>query len=85
MNRKRLAEHLEKLNAFKTVADLKSIRKASSRLGLIQPAVTRTIKVLENVLECHLIERESRGIRLTTEGYRLYEYARAITSICNIY
>jgi len=78
MNRKRLAEHLEKLNAFKAVADLKSIQKASSRLGLTQPAVTRTIKVLEDVLECRLIERESRGIRLTSEGHRLYEYAKLI-------
>ncbi len=78
MNKKRLAEHLEKLNTFKIVADLKSVHKASSRLGLTQPAVSRTIKVLEDVLECRLIERESRGIRLTADGSRLYEYAKLI-------
>ncbi|WP_413944782.1 LysR family transcriptional regulator [Bdellovibrio sp. HCB-162] len=78
MNKKRLAEHLEKLSTFKVVADLKSVHKASSQLGLTQPAVSRTIKVLEDVLECQLMERESRGIRLTPEGQRLYGYAKII-------
>jgi len=78
MNKKRLGEHLEKLNTFRIVADLKSVHKASSRLGLTQPAVSRTIKVLEDVLECRLMERESRGMRLTPDGDRLYEYAKLI-------
>lgn len=78
MNKKRLAEHLEKVSTFKIVADLRSIHKAASCLGLSQPAVTRTIKVLEDVLECRLIERESRGIRLTSDGVRLYEFAALI-------
>jgi DNA-binding transcriptional LysR family regulator len=64
MNKKRLPEHLEKLNTFKVV--------------VAQPAVSRTIKVLEDVLECRLIERESHGIRLTTDGTRLYECAKVI-------
>ena len=78
MNKKRLSEHLEKLVAFKIAADLKSIHKAASRLGITQPAVSRTIKVLENVLECQLIKRESKGIRLTEDGFRLYDYAKLI-------
>lgn len=78
MNKKRLIEHLEKLATFKIVADLKSVHKASSRLGLSQPAVSRTIKVLEDVLECELMTRESRGISLTEDGHRLYEYAKLI-------
>lgn len=78
MNKKRLVEHLEKLNAFRVVAELKSVHRASSRLGLTQPAVSRTIKVLEEVLECRLMERESKGIRLTSDGNRLYEYAKLI-------
>ena len=78
MNKKRLSEHLEKLNAFRTVADLQSVQKAASKLGLSQPAISRTIKVLEDVLECQLIKRESRGIRLTSDGVRLYDYAQLI-------
>lgn len=78
MNKKRLIEHLEKLTTFKVVAELKSVHKASSRLGLSQPAVSRTIKVLEDVLECELMTRESRGINLTADGLRLYEYAKLI-------
>lgn len=78
MNTKRLSEHLEKILTFKSVADLKSIQKASYRLGVSQPAVTRTIKVLEDVLECRLTERESRGIKLTAEGMHLYEYAKIL-------
>jgi DNA-binding transcriptional LysR family regulator len=75
MNKKRVAEHLEKVSTFKVVGDLKSIQKASFRLGLTQPAVTRTVKTLEDVLECKLIERQSKGIKLTKVGERLYEYA----------
>ncbi|HWU42089.1 MAG TPA: LysR family transcriptional regulator, partial [Bdellovibrio sp.] len=75
MNKKRIAEHSEKISTFKVVADLKSIHKASYRLGLTQPAVTRTVKILEDVLECKLIERRSKGIQLTKAGERLYEYA----------
>jgi DNA-binding transcriptional LysR family regulator len=78
MNKKRLREHLEKLHTFKAVADLKSVHKASSKLGLTQPAVSRTIKVLEDVLECRLMERESRGVRLTADGQKLYKYAQLI-------
>lgn len=78
MNKKRLAEHLEKLATFRHVADLKSVHRASSRLGLSQPAVSRTIKVLEDVLECQLMERKSRGISLTEAGKSLYEYAKLI-------
>ncbi len=78
MNKKRLNEHLEKLNTFKTVADSKSVHKAAVRLGLTQPAVSRTLKVLETVLECRLMDRESRGMRLTPDGVRLYEYANLI-------
>lgn len=80
MNKKRLAEHLEKLNTFRIVADLKSVHKGASRLGLTQPAVSRTIKVLEDVLECRLMEREARGIRLTPDGIRLYEYAKVLAN-----
>lgn len=78
MNKKRLREHLEKLGTFRVVADIKSVHKASSRLGLTQPAVSRTIKVLEDVLECQLIKRESKGVRLTLDGMRLYEFAKLI-------
>jgi DNA-binding transcriptional LysR family regulator len=78
MNKKRLMEHLEKLNTFKAVAELKSVHKASARLGLSQPAVSRTIKVLESVLECRLMERESRGIKLTEDGLRLFDCANLI-------
>jgi len=78
MNKKRLGEHLEKLHTFKTVADLKSVHKASIKLGLTQPAVSRTLKVLEDILECRLMDRESRGMSLTENGARLYEYANLI-------
>lgn len=81
MDTKRLGEHLEKLAYFKMVADLKSVLKASSRLGISQPAVSRSIKVLESVLDCKLMERESRGIRLTRAGESLYQFAAHLEKV----
>lgn len=78
MNKKRLGEHLEKLATFKAVADLKSVHRASFRLGLSQPAVSRTIKVLEEILESRLMERKAKGIQLTLDGERLYGYAKLL-------
>lgn len=78
LNPQRLSEHLEKLKTFKVVTELRSVRKAADVLRVTQPAVSRTLRVLEDVLECQLLLRSPKGIQLTDEGQRLYDYASSV-------
>lgn len=63
----------EYYKVFYYVAKHKSITNASYAPYKEQPNVTRTIKKLEQSLECTLFERTRNGITLTPEGEKLYE------------
>lgn len=56
------------LEAFVEVARQKSVGRAAITLSLTQPAVTRTIRELEQIVGAPLIERDGRGIRLSHQG-----------------
>lgn len=58
---------------FVAVAKEENITKASEKLNISQPAITKQIKNLENQLSIKLFERKSRGVGLTEEGRNLYE------------
>ncbi len=73
------------LNAYKTfylVAKYKSFTKASQELFISQPAVTQTIKKLEDQLNIELFKRSSNGtITLTAAGEVVYYYAEKIFNL----
>ena len=56
------------LQTFIEVARQRSVGKAADVLSVTQPAVTKTLKELEEVLGVGLLEREGRGIRLSHFG-----------------
>lgn len=56
------------LEAFVEVARQKSVGRAAITLSLTQPAVTRTIRELEQIVGAALIERDGRGIKLSHRG-----------------
>ena len=56
------------LEAFVEVARQKSVGRAAITLSLTQPAVTRTIRELEQIVGAQLIEPDGRGIRLSHQG-----------------
>ena len=58
---------------FVAVAEEENITKASDKLNISQPAITKQIKNLENQLSIKLFERKSKGVVLTEEGKKLYE------------
>ncbi|MCI8469926.1 MAG: LysR family transcriptional regulator [Clostridia bacterium] len=58
---------------FVAVAKEENITKASDKLNISQPAITKQIKNLENQLSNKLFERKSKGVALTEEGQKLYE------------
>ncbi|MGD9920172.1 MAG: LysR family transcriptional regulator [Pseudorhodoplanes sp.] len=63
---------------FVQVADAGSITRASVNLRIAQPALTRQIHRLEQDLGSRLLIRESRGVKLTDAGRRLYDHATRI-------
>jgi DNA-binding transcriptional LysR family regulator len=56
------------LRYFLKVAELEHFGRASEELNIVQPALTRQIKQLEDELGVQLFERLPRGIRLTGSG-----------------
>ena len=65
------------LHALATTGSLTS---AAASLGLSQPAVSQRIKRVETRLAVPLIERQGRGIRLTTAGNILADHARTVVA-----
>ena len=66
--------NLEYYRAFYYVAQLSSITKAAQALFLGQPAITRSIRLLEEHLGCRLFNRTAKGMQLTKEGEALYRH-----------
>jgi DNA-binding transcriptional LysR family regulator len=73
-----LGDHLEKLKHFIGVAKAGSIRKYAIRYNLSQPAISKSIQILESALETSLMQRSRDGIRLTDSGQALYRWADSI-------
>ncbi len=65
--------NFELYRIFVAVADEENITKASEKLNISQPAITKQIKNLENQLSIKLFERKSKGVALTNDGKKIYE------------
>lgn len=66
------------LRAFVTISQTLSFAQASERLHLSQPALSLTIKALEENLGGPLLVRSTRSVRLTPEGETLLPLARRL-------
>ena len=62
---------LRQLRYFATVAEQGSVVRAAKELRLAQPALSRQVHQLEDLLGTALLERERRGVRLTPAGETL--------------
>ncbi len=69
--------NLKHLEAFVTVADLGSFRRAAARLNTTQPNISNRIAQLEQLLGVRLMDRDAGSVRLTAKGTSLLEPARA--------
>ncbi|MEY8515482.1 LysR family transcriptional regulator [Lachnospiraceae bacterium 29-84] len=68
--------NLEYYRIFYYVGKLKSISMAAEELRVSQPAVSQTIRRLEEALGSALFIRMPRGVRFTPEGEMLYSYVQ---------
>ncbi|MEJ8476824.1 LysR family transcriptional regulator [Roseibium algae] len=60
--------HTRQLFHFLTITETRSISEAARQLGITQPAISRSIKQLEETLYVKLFERRASGVVLTPEG-----------------
>ncbi len=66
------------LACFLAVADTNSFSEAARRLGLSQPALSRTVRLLEEALGARLFDRDTRNVALTPVGAELQPIAERL-------
>jgi len=71
---------LNELRAFCAAIDLGGIGRAAQRLRLSQPAVSKRLRSLEQLIGTPLLQRSPRGVAATAAGERLYAHARRIVA-----
>lgn len=67
---------LELYKVFYVVAKNKHMTRASEELHISQPAISQSIKKLEDQLGGTLFLRSNKGMELTEEGKMFYEYVK---------
>ncbi len=71
---------LRHLNCFLAVARLGHLGRAAQALNVSQPAVTKTLAELEDILDVRLFERGRKGAKLTPEAEVFLRHAGAVVS-----
>lgn len=66
---------LKQLNAFATIVSAGSLGRAAETLHVTQPALSRTVRRLEQQVGAPLFERHSKGMQLTAIGSALLPHA----------
>jgi len=69
---------LKDLHTLQTIAEVGSMAKAGNLLALSQPAISKAIADMEDVVGVSLVERNSRGVKLTESGRILVARGRVI-------
>lgn len=73
---------LKQLKILKIITLENNFTKASKRLNLSQPSLSKQIKNLEEKLNVTLIDRNKNKISLTQNGKMLVHYANLILALC---
>ena len=63
------------LDAFSAIARERSLKRAAEQLSLTQPAISRTLKELEEIVGAVLMDRSRAGVRLTSHGETFLQFA----------
>lgn len=66
----------KQLRTFLAIVETGNVTRAAQLLNIVQPAVSRQLRLLEEDVGIALFDRTRRGMQLTTSGKTLVEYAR---------
>lgn len=72
---------LQQLLYIVKIAETKSMNKAATELFVSQPALSSTLRDLEEELQMELFLRNNRGIVITPEGEEFLKYARQMVEL----
>lgn len=72
---------LRQIRYFVATADAGQISHAGAMLGVSQSAVTEAVRALEAMAGVKLMNRHSRGISLTQEGFKFLSQARRVLAV----
>ena len=75
--------NLDLYKIFYTVAKHKHMTKASEELHISQPAISQSIKKLEDQLGGTLFIRSNKGMELTSEGEMFFEHIKGALELIN--
>ena len=64
------------LQCFVEIARERSLKAAATKLSLTQPAISKTLRELEEILDCVLLTRNRGGVQLTSGGEVFLHFAR---------
>jgi len=72
------AIELRHMRAFVAVAEELNFSRAAERLYISQPALSRQIRTLEQLLACELVRRSTHRVELTVAGEAFLDRARTL-------
>ena len=75
---------LRQLQVFRTVVEQGSFRKSSEVLNTSQPALSNTVKTMEETLGTPVFLRTTRSVELTAAGQTLYSHVQKIFDMVEI-
>ena len=75
--------NIDDVPTFIAVVEQKGISAAALRLGISKSTVSKSLRRLENALGVRLLDRNSRNIRITSEGEAFYRHGLLIMEEVN--
>jgi DNA-binding transcriptional LysR family regulator len=73
---------LRQLRHFVAVVECGNLSRAARKVHISQPALTRSIKALEDLLRARLLDRKPRGVVPTPAGHTFFQHAKLILNEC---
>jgi DNA-binding transcriptional LysR family regulator len=71
-------DRLDLMQTFVRIVEAGSLSGAAAQLNTTQPTVSRRLQALERTLGLRLLQRSTRAMRLTEDGERCFERAKAL-------
>lgn len=71
-------DRLELIQTFVRIVEAGNLSAAAAQLGMTQPTISRRLQALEKSLGVRLLQRSTHSMRLTVDGERCYEGAKAL-------